>query len=162
MNKYPKQVSGDIFGTCHEDKDKNVKVNASVVLVVNFTWKVSSSEVNSFELVCNDVCSWIFTENMKLDHFPIPSTMEIDTGTLVERVLPITHAFPQQVFEVNDIEIFTSNTVLLNDICINGCSMLLYWEYLSPLVEQIMISSTHDLLCIQHNTTDSVLWCNMK
>lgn len=52
MNKYPKQVSGGILGTHHEDKDKNVNVNELVVLVVNFTWNIP--EVSSFKLICSN------------------------------------------------------------------------------------------------------------
>jgi len=54
--------------------------------------------------------------------------MEIDLGTLSEQVHPMTNGFPRHIFEVGHIEILASKTALLNNVCINHCSALLYLE----------------------------------
>lgn len=86
----------------------------------------------------------------------------IITSNLVERVHPATNGFPQFIFEIKDIQLLTSNKALLNDTCLNGCTALLYSQYLSPQSNQITIFLTHNLPRIRYNAADDVIWRNMK
>ena len=48
----------------------------------------------------------------------------------------------------------------LNDICVNGCAVLIYSENLEPDASQVTVFSTHDLPRISHHATDEDLWRN--
>ena len=153
----PEQVLlGDILGGENEEDDEKEEV----MPVVNVAWKLP--EVNPSILACCIARSHVSAKNMKTDLLHIPSAMGIDPDTLIERLRPTTDGFPRLTFEVKDIEILSSNTALLNDTCINGCAALLYSEYLSPFANQITIFSTHDLPRVRYNTTDDVIWRNVK
>ncbi|KAG2139317.1 hypothetical protein DEU56DRAFT_735682 [Suillus clintonianus] len=73
------------------------------------------------------------------------------------RVRPSMGGFPQQVFEPRDISFLASPTAYLNDVCINGCAVLLQIDIPNPTVA---IFSTHDLPRIRYNAADDILWRN--
>ena len=70
--------------------------------------------------------------------------------------------FPRQTFEMDDYERLACQTARLNDICINGCSALLYSRFLSWNAAQCAILSTHDLPRIRYHAEDNVLWRNIS
>ncbi|KAG1728250.1 uncharacterized protein EDB91DRAFT_1314088 [Suillus paluster] len=74
-----------------------------------------------------------------------------------EVLRPSMGGFPQQVFEPRDISFLASPTAYLNDVCINGCAMLLQIDIPNPIVA---IFSTHDLPRIHYNAADDILWRN--
>ena len=69
---------------------------------------------------------------------------------------------PHQTFKMDDYECLACQTAQLNDICINGCSALLYLMFLSWNAAQCAILSTHDLLRIRYHVEDNVLWRNIS
>ena len=77
--------------------------------------------------------------------------ISIDSNTLIicdifsRRVQQAQDGFPHLMFEANNYGCLTSPTAQLNDICINGCSALLYSQSLSLNAAQCAILSTHDL-----------------
>lgn len=85
-------------------------------------------------------------------------------GTIKTREWAPRHGCPLQIFEPKDIVLLASPTALLNDSCINGCTVLLYSEVvqLLPTVKQYALFSTHDLPRIRYNAPDDVLWRNMS
>ncbi|KAG0695573.1 hypothetical protein DFH29DRAFT_984921 [Suillus ampliporus] len=80
-----------------------------------------------------------------------------DSPEVATRVRPSMGGFPQQVFEPRDISFLASPTAYLNDVCINGCAVLLQIDIPNPTVA---IFSTHDLPCIRYNAADDILWHN--
>lgn len=78
-------------------------------------------------------------------------------GCVATRTTSSTGGFPQQVFEPRDISFLTRPTAFLNDVCINGCAILLQMDMPNPTVA---IFSTHDLPRIRYNAADDILWRN--
>ncbi|KAG2136082.1 uncharacterized protein EDB93DRAFT_1242431 [Suillus bovinus] len=62
--------------------------------------------------------------------------------------------------ELKDITLLTSPTALLNDTCINGCTILLFSELKSVATSHCTLLTTHNLPRIQYNASDNILWCN--
>ena len=79
---------------------------------------------------------------------------------ITRRIRPPCDRFPRQIFEPDNIEIFSTTDARLNDTCINGCGALLYSAFLSADAQRCAILSTHDLLRAQYNAADDVLWRN--
>ncbi|KIK11373.1 hypothetical protein PISMIDRAFT_122802, partial [Pisolithus microcarpus 441] len=46
-------------------------------------------------------------------------------------VHPPCDGFPWQIFELDDTTVFLTVNACLNDMCINGCAVLLYSAFLS-------------------------------
>ncbi|KIJ58586.1 hypothetical protein HYDPIDRAFT_34030 [Hydnomerulius pinastri MD-312] len=105
---------------------------------------------------------WNLPQNRSIDFrvIDIPHTTQVVTGNIVRQIWPPTDGFPWLTFEPKDIEILRSKEARLNDVCVNGCAVLLFSRYLSPHSNQIAIFSTHDLPRIRYNASDDVLWCN--
>lgn len=79
------------------------------------------------------------------------------SGHVATRTTSATAPFPCQIFEPRDISFLASPTAFLNDICINGCAILLQMDISNPTMA---IFSTHNLPRIRYNATDDMLWRN--
>ena len=95
------------------------------------------------------------------------STINISTtnyfypcATITQHVCPPCDGFPQQIFSLDNIALFSNAVGCLNDTCINGCVALLYSTFLPAVVHMCAILSTHDLLHVRYNATDEILWSN--
>jgi hypothetical protein len=83
----------------------------------------------------------------------------------IERVCPRQEGFVRFDFEARDIAILTSTTARLNDVCINGCAVVLY-RYISSLdathAQRCAILSTFELVRIRNNAADANIWRNIR
>ncbi|KAG2739058.1 hypothetical protein P692DRAFT_20756820 [Suillus brevipes Sb2] len=102
---------------------------------------VAGAEIDEDEDIVHNVCADIVW----------------DPPEVTTRTTSSTGGFPQQVFEPRDISFLTRPTAFLNDVCINGCAILLQMDTPNPTVA---IFSTHDLPRIRYNAADDILWCN--
>ncbi|KAG2053155.1 hypothetical protein BDR06DRAFT_1054409 [Suillus hirtellus] len=75
------------------------------------------------------------------------------------RVTSSTGPLPCQEFELRDISFLASPTAFLNDICINGCSVLLQMDMPNS---DVAIFSTFDLPRIRYHATNNMLWRNTR
>ncbi|KAG2054503.1 hypothetical protein BDR06DRAFT_1049502 [Suillus hirtellus] len=73
------------------------------------------------------------------------------------RVTSSTGPLPCQEFEPRDISFLASPTAFLNDVCINGCAVLLQMDMPNS---DVAIFSTFDLPRIRYHATDDMLWRN--
>ncbi|KAG1724201.1 uncharacterized protein EDB91DRAFT_1239990 [Suillus paluster] len=91
--------------------------------------------------VCADIV-WDSPEGLVVDDFRPPSqdSHVIMPGRVATRTTPSTRQFPS----------------LLNDVCVNGCAVLLQMDMPDPSV----VFSTHDLPRIRYNAADDMLWRN--
>jgi hypothetical protein len=83
-------------------------------------------------------------------------------GTVATRVRPSQDGCPRQVFEPKDIALLASPTACLNDVCINGCMVLLFSELRSLATGHCALLSSHDLPRIRYNASDDILWRNVS
>jgi hypothetical protein len=80
-------------------------------------------------------------------------------GSGTAKIWPSRHGFPEQVFDPRDISFLSSPTARLNDVCLNGCAILLHDAYMSThAAQRTAILSTHDLPRIRYNAPDEILW----
>lgn len=75
------------------------------------------------------------------------------------RVTSSTGPLPCQEFEPRDISFLASPTAFLNDVCINGCAVLLQMDMPNS---DVAIFSTFDLPRIRYHATDDMLWRNTR
>ncbi|KAG1735673.1 uncharacterized protein EDB91DRAFT_1348200 [Suillus paluster] len=123
---------------------------------------VAGAEFDEDQNLMSNMCAdivWDSPEGLLIDDFRAPSqdSHVIVAGQVATRVRPSMGGFPQQVFEPRDISFLASPTAYLNDVCINGCAMLLQIDIPNPIVA---IFSTHDLPRIRYNAADDILWRN--
>jgi hypothetical protein len=81
-------------------------------------------------------------------------------GTVATRICPSRDGFPRQIFEPKDIALIASPTACLNDVCINGCAVLLFSELKSVVTSHCALLSSHDLPRVRYNASDDILWRN--
>jgi hypothetical protein len=83
----------------------------------------------------------------------------------IKRTSPKQLGLPSFVFEAGDIDILTSPTARLNDVCINGGAIVLY-RYISSLdpthAQRCAILSTFELVRIRNDVSDTILWRNIS
>ncbi|KAG9311839.1 hypothetical protein JVU11DRAFT_8089 [Chiua virens] len=103
---------------------------------------------------------WTVPENLIVDFINIMTEMLTTDSPIAEWTRPpqACEGFRQLVFKADDIEILTSPEMRLNDTCLNGCTALLYSEYVPSSTSTITIFSTHDLLRMHYNALDKDLW----
>ncbi|KAG0697549.1 hypothetical protein DFH29DRAFT_1003608 [Suillus ampliporus] len=108
--------------------------------------------------VCADMV-WDCPEGLLIDDFCVPSqdSHVIVPGRVATRTTSSTGGFPCQVFEPRDIGFLAHLTAFLNDVCINGCAVLLQKDMPNPAVA---VFSTYDLPRIRYNAADDMLWRN--
>ncbi|KIM50844.1 hypothetical protein SCLCIDRAFT_33943 [Scleroderma citrinum Foug A] len=82
---------------------------------------------------------------LAVDTLNINSDMLIVHRVFARRVREPQDRFPCQTFEADDYEHLASLTACLNDTCVNGCSALLFSEFLSSTAAQCAVLLTHDL-----------------
>lgn len=77
-------------------------------------------------------------------------------------IYPSRTGCPRQIFEPKDIALLVSPTACINDVCINGCTVLLFSEVKSLAADRCALLSTHDLPRIRYNASDDILWRNVS
>lgn len=93
---------------------------------------------------------------------PVPLKHPPDIVLLDRKVPPALKGFFQVSFEVADIQLLSSPTAWLNDICLNGCIPVLSADIHPVNADHFAIFSTFDLHRIRYNASDHVLWQTMK
>ena len=100
--------------------------------------------------------------NFRTTHFvTAPEPSNAAQYLLGQNGLPTVH------FEPKDINILTSPTARLNNVCMNSGSALLQSWFSSPTLPssipsaQCAILSTYDVVWVRYNATDEDLWCNI-
>lgn len=109
-------------------------------------------------------CYTVLTSHFQqadIDSFKVPSDGILIDSVLGTRVRSAQDPFPALSFDQSDINRLLSSTGLLNDICINGCSALLYSQF-TPPPGSITVFSTYELHRIRCGANDEVLWRNTK
>ncbi|KAG2123258.1 hypothetical protein DEU56DRAFT_917566 [Suillus clintonianus] len=105
---------------------------------------------------------WAVLEVLQIDETPVPRKdlrITVQGPGAATRIWPSRHGFPQQIFDPRDISFLGSSTACLNDVCLNGCAILLHDSQMSiPVAQRIAILSTHDLPRIRYNAADEMLW----
>jgi len=101
-------------------------------------------------------------QSLAVDRLDINTDTLIVHGVFARRVREPQDGFPRQTFEADDYERLASPTARLNDTCVNGCSALLYSEFLSSAAAQCAILSTHDLPRVRYHAQDDALWHNIS
>jgi Ulp1 family protease len=83
----------------------------------------------------------------------------------VKRICPRQEGVAQFIFDNQVIDILSSPTALLNDVCLNGGAAVLY-RYISsqypPCTQRCALLSTFDLVRIRGNLSDAILWRNIR
>jgi hypothetical protein len=99
-----------------------------------------------------------------IDDFYIPrkEANVIMPGTVNTRIQPSRNGCPRQILEPKDIALLASPTACLNDVCINGCAVLLFSEMRSLFTGRGAMLSSHDLPRIRYNASDDILWRNVS
>ncbi|KAG1864624.1 hypothetical protein C8R48DRAFT_601821 [Suillus tomentosus] len=80
-----------------------------------------------------------------------------DSPEVRQSLTSSTGPLPCQEFEPRDISFLASPTAFLNDVCINGCAVLLQMDMPNS---DVAIFSTFDLPRIRYHATDNMLWRN--
>ncbi|KAG2113977.1 hypothetical protein DEU56DRAFT_874329 [Suillus clintonianus] len=105
---------------------------------------------------------WAVPEVLQIDETPVPRKdlrITVQGPGAATRIWPSRHGFPRQIFDPRDISFLGSSTARLNDVCLNGCAILLHDSQMSiPVAQRIAILSTHDLPRIRYNAADEMLW----
>ncbi|KAG1853791.1 hypothetical protein C8R48DRAFT_776949 [Suillus tomentosus] len=124
---------------------------------------IAGAEIEEDQDLVANVCAqvvWDSPEDLVVDDFCAPPSQYphgIASGHAATRTTTSSSSFPRQIFEPRDISFLASPTALLNDVCINGCAILLQMAISNPTVATF---STHDLPRIRYNATDNMLWRN--
>ncbi|KAG1867477.1 hypothetical protein C8R48DRAFT_771969 [Suillus tomentosus] len=124
---------------------------------------IAGAEIEEDQDLVANVCAqvvWDSPEDLVVDDFCAPPSQYphgIVSGHAATRTTTSSSSFPRQIFEPRDISFLASPTALLNDVCINGCAILLQMAISNPTVATF---STHDLPRIRYNATDNMLWRN--
>ncbi|KAG2125734.1 hypothetical protein DEU56DRAFT_873029 [Suillus clintonianus] len=122
----------------------------------------AGAEFNEDQDFVSNVCAdmvWDCPEGLLIDDFRVPSqdSHVIVPGRVATRTTSSTGGFPCHVFEPRDIGFLARPTAFLNDVCINGCAVLLQKDMPNSAVA---VFSTYDLPRIRYNAADDRLWRN--
>ncbi|KAG1879476.1 hypothetical protein C8R48DRAFT_767734 [Suillus tomentosus] len=105
---------------------------------------------------------WDSPEGLLIDDFCAPRSQDspiMVSDRVTTRVTSSTGPLPCQEFEPRDISFLASPTAFLNDVCINGCAVLLQMDMPNS---DVAIFSTFDLPRIRYHATDDMLWRNTR
>lgn len=91
---------------------------------------------------------------MKFDLTPVDPRghIPIMTGQVTVRYRAAIDGFPNVLIEIPDISCLLSPKSCINDVCINGCILLLFSEL------DFALFSIHHLTHIRYHASDHVLW----
>ena len=110
---------------------------------VHIEWRIPPVRHSTVDSDSSADVTFHFQEPIR-DSFNIPiNTMSVDCF-LGTHVRPAQDGFPALVFETRDTNRLVSSTGLLNDVCINGCTTLLYTQF-TPTPGCFSVFSTYDL-----------------
>ncbi|KIK14393.1 hypothetical protein PISMIDRAFT_117112 [Pisolithus microcarpus 441] len=144
-----KDVSNDVEGFSIKDEDEEL-------MMISLEWQIAMVRISIF----TPVLLMVLLQPLWVDsNINVSTTDSFYLCTVRSlHVRPPCDGFPQQTFKPDDISLFLTANMCLNDTCINGCVALLYSVFLSASTQCCAVLSTHNLPHVCYNATDEVLW----